>query len=98
MTFFPKKQTECGKSTKKKKANKNLIHAYEPKEIRPKDTAKVNKTNTNPKRVKKEKKKENQKLRHTSKSKDETRTKDGYVISGEPFQKGADTFTTLLSV
>lgn len=98
MTFFPKKQTECGKSTKKKKANKNLIHAYEPKEIRPKDTAKVNKTNTNPKRVKKEKKKENQKLRHTSKSKDETRTKHGYVISGEPFQKGADTFTTLLSV
>lgn len=42
---------------RKKKANKNLIHAYEPKEIRPKDTAKVNKTNTNPKRVKNEKKK-----------------------------------------
>lgn len=98
MTFFPKKQTECGKSTKKKKANKNLIHAYEPKEIRPKDTAKVNKTNTNPKRVKKEKKKENQKITDRSKSKDETRTKDGYVISGELFQKGADTFTTLLSV
>ena len=83
---------------RKKKANKNLIHAYEPKEIRPKHTAKVNKTNTNPKRVKKEKKKENQKIRHRSKSKDETRTKDGYVISGELFQKGADTFTTLLSV
>ena len=59
----------------------------------------MNKTNTNPKRVKKEeKKKENQKIRHRSKSKDETRTKDGYVISGELFQKGADTFTTLLSV
>ena len=86
------------KINKEKKANKNLIHAYEPKKVRPKDTAKVNKTNTNPKRVKKEKKKENQKIRHTSKSKDETRTKDGYVISGEPFQKGADTFTTLLSV
>ena len=42
---------------RKKKANKNLIHPYEPKEIRPKDTAKVNKTNTNPKRVKNEKKK-----------------------------------------
>ena len=97
MTLFPKKQTECGKSTKKKKANKNLIHAYEPKEIRPKDTAKVNKTNTNPKRVKKEKK-ENQKIRNRSKSKDETRTKNGYFISGELFQKGADTFTTLLSV
>ena len=45
----------------KKKANKNLIHAYEPKEIRPKHTAKVNKTNTNPKRVKKEKKKKTRK-------------------------------------
>ena len=86
------------KINKEKKANKNLIHAYEPKKVRPKDTAKVNKTNTNPKRVKKEKKKENQKIRHRSKSKDETRTKDGYVISGELFQKSADTFTTLLSV
>ena len=86
------------KINKEKKGNKNLIHAYEPKEIRPKDTEKVNKTNTNPKRVKKEKKKENQKITHRSKSKDETRTKDGYVISRELFQKGADTFTTLLSV
>ena len=85
------------KINKEKKANKNLIHAYEPKKVRPKDTAKVNKTNTNPKRVKK-KKKENQKIGHRSKSKDETRTKNGYVISGELFQKGADTFTTLLSV
>ena len=40
----------------RKKSNKNLIHAYEPKKVRPKDTAKVNKTNTNPKRVKKENK------------------------------------------
>ena len=45
------------KINKEKKANKNLIHAYEPKKVRLKDTAKVNKTNTNPKRVKKEKKK-----------------------------------------
>lgn len=60
MTFFPKKQTECGKSTKKKKQIKNLIHAYEPKKVRPKDTAKVNKTNTNPKRVKKEKKRKSE--------------------------------------
>ena len=76
------------KINKEKKANKNLIHAYEPKKVRPKDTAKV----------KKRKKKENQKIGHRSKSKDETRTKNGYVISGELFQKGADTFTTLLSV
>ena len=45
------------KINKGKKANKNLIHAYEPKKIRPKDTGKVNKTNKNPKRVKKEQKK-----------------------------------------
>lgn len=48
------------KINKEKKANKNLIHAYEPKKVRLKDTAKVNKTNTNPKRVKKEKKRKSE--------------------------------------
>ena len=48
------------KINKEKKANQNLIHAYEPKKVRPKDTAKVNKTNTNPKRVKKEKKRKSE--------------------------------------
>lgn len=48
------------KINKEKKANKNLIDAYEPKKVRPKDTAKVNKTNTNPKRVKKEKKRKSE--------------------------------------
>ena len=56
MTFFFKETDKMWKINKEKKANKNLIHTYEPKEIRPKDTAKVNKTNTNPKRVKKGKK------------------------------------------
>lgn len=58
--MFSKETDRMWKINKEKKANKNLIHAYEPKKVRLKDTAKVNKTNTNPKRVKKEKKRKSE--------------------------------------
>ena len=83
---------------RKKQGNRKLFPCTLTKENQAKRQQRVVKQITTPNKEKKGRNKENQNIRYRTKSKDETRTKNNYVISGELPQKAQDTLTTLLSV